>query len=88
MHTMTMTHTNVAPAFVFLMILAIGLIAVVVSIIKALIFCKIFSKTGYHWALGLLMLLPIADLIMVLILAFGNWPIRRELETLRMRVRE
>ena len=43
----------------------------------------IFSKAGFHWALGLLMMLPIANLIMLLILAFSTWPIQRELEVLR-----
>ena len=41
---------------------------------------KIFSKTGYGWALGLLMLIPIANLIMLLVLAFGDWPVLKELK--------
>lgn len=53
------------------------------AILTAVIFCKIFSKAGYHWALGLLMLIPIANLIMLCILAFGQWPIQRELEILK-----
>jgi hypothetical protein len=50
---------------------------------KALIFCKIFSKAGYCWALGLLMLVPIANIIMPFVLAFGDWPIQRELRSLK-----
>ncbi|HUV62917.1 MAG TPA: hypothetical protein VMW24_03410 [Sedimentisphaerales bacterium] len=63
---------------------AIGMLVVILALLvllplKILIFCMIFSKAGYSWALGLLMLIPIANIIMVLILAFGDWPVRREL---------
>lgn len=44
-----------------------------------LIWWKIFKRTGYHPALGLLVLIPIANLIMLVILAFKEWPIQREL---------
>jgi hypothetical protein len=63
-------------AFVMFMVLIVG-------IIKALIFCKIFSKAGYSWALGLLMLIPIANIIMPFVLAFGDWPIQKELRLLK-----
>lgn len=46
-------------------------------------FCRIFSKAGYSWALGLLMLIPIANIIMPFVLAFGDWPIQKELRQLR-----
>ena len=62
----------------------IGLVIwLAIIILTALIFCKIFSKAGYHWALGLIMLIPIGNLVMLLVLAFGQWPIHRELEALR-----
>lgn len=51
--------------------------------LKLLIACKIFHKTGYSWGLGLLMLVPIANIIMILVLAFGDWPVRRELRQLK-----
>jgi len=66
-----------------LIILAIGLASVVFSII---IFWKIFSKAGYSGALSLLMLIPIANLVMLCILAFGEWPIYQELNYLRQTV--
>lgn len=59
------------------------LVALIVVAIKVLIFCKIFSKAGYCWALGLLMLVPIANIIMPFVLAFGDWPISRELRRLK-----
>ena len=65
---------------------AIGIIILallVVVPIKLLIACMIFHKTGYSWAFGLLMLVPIANIIMIFVLAFGDWPVRRELRQLK-----
>ncbi len=53
------------------------------AVFMTVIICKIFSKAGYHWAMGLLTLIPIANLIVMCILAFGQWPIQRELEALK-----
>jgi len=57
--------------------LILGLLVVVP--LKLLISCIVFRKTGYSWALGLLMIVPVANIIMILLLAFGDWPVRREL---------
>jgi hypothetical protein len=57
-----------------------GLIA---AAIKALIFCKIFSKAGFSWALGLLILVPIANIIIAFYLAFADWPVQKEVRQLR-----
>ena len=56
------------------------LVFVVLGIV---IWWKIFSKAGYNGAMGLLMLIPIVNLIMLLVLAFGEWPIYKELKQLR-----
>jgi len=68
--------------FILLMMFGIfvGLIAVA---IKVLIFCRIFSKAGYSWALGLLILVPIANIIMAFFLAFADWPVQKELRSLK-----
>ena len=66
--------------FVGLLVLVFGLVMTAVTI---LIYCRIFSKAGYHWALGLLMLVPIANIIMPFVLAFGDWPALKELRSLR-----
>jgi hypothetical protein len=58
----------------------VGLIATAFTI---WVYCKIFSKAGYHWAMGLIALVPLGNLILLLILAFGQWPIHRELQALR-----
>lgn len=41
--------------------------------------CRIFKKAGYHGALGILCLIPIANIIMLAILAFKEWPISKSL---------
>ena len=74
---------DVAPAFAAFFVLFVVLISLIVLAIKLLIFCKIFSKAGYCWAFGLLMLVPIANIIMAFYLAFADWPVRKELRQLR-----
>ena len=74
---------EMAPAVAVILSLFIILVVLIVTAITVLIWCKIFSKAGYSWALGLLMLVPIANIIMPFILAFGDWPIYKELRLLR-----
>ena len=74
---------EMAPVFGVMMILFILLCVAVVTLIKVWIWCKLFSKAGHPWALGLLMLVPVANIVMPFILAFGDWPILRELRALR-----
>ncbi len=70
-------------------VIIVGVFLLVVSlailIITAVVYCKIFHKAGYNWALGLLALVPVACIIMPFILAFGHWPVLKELEELRRR---
>ena len=74
---------NIAPVFsIIFLIFMIPLVLIIVAV-KILIFCKIFSRAGYSWALGLLMLVPIANIIMLCVLAFAEWPIQRELRSYR-----
>ena len=56
--------------------LFIGLVLTVLTVVA---FCKIFQKAGYSWALGLLMLVPVANFIMPLYLAFADWPILKQM---------
>ena len=64
----------------FLFFLFAGLL---VTILMAWVYCRIFSKAGYPWVLGLLMLVPIANIIMPFVLAFGDWPVHKELRILK-----
>ena len=75
--------SDAARAIVPLVIMLALLFGFMVTVIKALICCKIFAKAGYCWALSLLMLVPIADIIMAFVLAFGDWPINKELRLLK-----
>ncbi len=72
-----------APAFVGLFTIFVIVAVLLVTVIEILAFCKIFSKAGYCWAFGLLGLVPFGVLVMILILAFADWPISRELRTLK-----
>ena len=74
---------EIAPVFGVFIALFIILVSLIGAAITVLIYCRIFSKAGYSWALGLLMLVPIANIIMPFILAFGDWPIYKELRQLR-----
>jgi uncharacterized membrane protein YhaH (DUF805 family) len=64
--------------------LVFGLIGLASIIFAVIIWWRIFSKAGYSGALSLLMFVPIANLIMLIILAFAEWPIQAELNQLRM----
>ena len=66
-----------------------GIIITVISIasivFSVIIYWKICSKAGYNGAMSLLVLVPIANIVLLCILAFGNWPIYEELNQLRQR---
>jgi hypothetical protein len=57
-----------------------SLVAIIFAVV---IYWRIFAKAGYSGALGLLMFVPIVNIIMLCILAFGEWPIYKELNYLR-----
>lgn len=74
---------DMAPAIGMIFVVFAAFIGLIVTVITILAFCKIFSKAGYCWAFGLLALVPFGTLIMILILAFSDWPICRELRALK-----
>jgi hypothetical protein len=76
----------VAPSLVLVIFLVGALIGLAFAILGAVMYCKICSKTGYHWALGLLMFVPIANFIILLVLAFGEWPIQKELQACKHQI--
>ncbi len=55
-------------------------LAVGINIIYIVAMCKIFSKAGYHWAMGLLTLVPVVGFFIPLYLAFAEWPIQKKLK--------
>ncbi len=62
-----------------ILILFIVFIALAFTAIKVFSFCRIFSKAGYSWAFGLLMLLPFSEIVIPLVLALIDWPVCKEL---------
>jgi hypothetical protein len=62
-----------------ILILFIAFIVLIVTVIKVFSFCRIFSKAGYSWAFGLLLLLPLAEIVIPLVLALIEWPVCKEL---------
>jgi hypothetical protein len=57
---------------------------VIMACIAFFVWCywKIAAKAGYNPALSLLMLVPIGNLILLAIFAFGRWPIEDRLAAL------
>ncbi len=53
------------------------------ALVFGLAWCRIFSKAGFHGAVGLLMLVPGVNLIVFLYFAFGRWPAMKEMRSLR-----
>ena len=75
---------EITPAFRICFFAVYAIIILAILAVTLLVFCKIFSKAGYHWAMGLLVLVPLfGQIIVLLVLAFGQWPIHRELQALK-----
>jgi len=74
-------QSNAAPVFGAIFTIFILFFALIITVIQIIAFCKIFSKAGFSWVLGLLMLVPIANIVMFFYLAFAEWPIQRELSS-------
>lgn len=55
-------------------IVMIFLVSLFVWILPVVAFCRISSKAGFPAALGLLMIVPVANVILPLYLAFAEWP--------------
>ena len=69
--------------FELILIIFMAFTVLVVTAIKVFSFCRIFSRMGYGWALGLLMLLPLSEVAIPLILALIDWPVSKELRLLK-----
>ena len=71
-HEHSVQVANLLPLVIFFIAFVVGIGLNILLIVWP--FCKIFSKAGFHWALGILMIVPIANIIMPFFLAFGDWP--------------
>jgi uncharacterized membrane protein len=83
MDSSNVVNCSAMPIFVAVLVALGVLVGLILTIAIIWIYCKIFAKAGYCWALGLLMLVPIVNIIMLCVLAMGDWPVLRELRQLR-----
>jgi len=69
-------HAATGVALLPILILVIGIpVALLLSVLPFWFICK---KAGFHGALSLLMLVPIANIVLPFVLAFAEWPALRE----------
>ncbi|GCE11114.1 hypothetical protein [Tengunoibacter tsumagoiensis] len=72
------------PALSSAVVLIIALVVLASIVLGIIIWWRIFSKTGYSGALSLVFLfIPFGAFILLLVLAFSEWPVQRELNLLR-----
>jgi hypothetical protein len=79
MQECTVGNTEEVVGLFFMIFGCFGLALILAgTILYVIAYCKIFKKAGYHWALGLLTLIPFGNFIMPLYLAFAKWPILKQ----------
>jgi uncharacterized membrane protein YhaH (DUF805 family) len=74
---------ELGPILMLIILIFSVLVTLIFIAITALVYGKIFAKAGFSWALALLMVVPVVQLIMLFYLAFADWPVHRELRQLR-----
>jgi uncharacterized membrane protein YhaH (DUF805 family) len=70
--------TAMAAYGLFFVIFGLVMFAILIAV-----YWRIAAKAGYSGALSLLMLIPLVNFIVMLIFAFGEWPIEAQLKALR-----
>jgi hypothetical protein len=50
-------------------------------------FCLIFKKAGYPFIMGITMLVPLLNIVMLFFLAFARWPIEERLQQAELKRR-
>ena len=79
-------HSNIpegVPVIFGIVWCCVMLFSLFLTVLMTWAFSKICSKAGYSWALGLLWLVPLANIVLIFVLGFGEWPIHREMRALR-----
>ena len=77
-------NTQAAASVLASLALGYGIFLLVVVAFTIWVYWRIFAKAGYNGAMSLLNLIPgVGQLICMLILAFGRWPIEDQLDALR-----
>jgi len=78
------TSTNAGAAAGLMAFMGAYLIFVIVVLVISLIInWVIATKAGYPGAYSLLLLIPLVNIIIIILFAFTEWPIQRELKALR-----
>jgi len=60
------------------------IVIVIIVVLPAVLFSQIFHKAGYSRWLGLLLLVPLVNVITIIWFALNKWPLETEVERLRM----
>jgi len=78
-------HSSAATAgFVATVMLVYSIVLLALIAFTIWVYWRIFVKAGYNGAMSLLNLIPgVGQLICMIILAFGRWPIEDQLAALR-----
>jgi hypothetical protein len=79
------TPAAMGPILVMIVVAFAIFVSLIVTVITLVAYCKITAKAGYHWALGILMIVPFGNIILPLYLAFADWPVRQEVRQLKQR---
>lgn len=75
-----MEHSTEAAGFVATLILVYAVVILAIIAFTIWLYWRIFEKAGYSGALSLLNFVPgVGQLICLVILAFGRWPIEDQL---------
>jgi energy-converting hydrogenase Eha subunit B len=78
------SNTEAVPAVVMgVMILFYLVFLAAVVALTLVVWWRICRKAGYSGWLGLLMIVPIANIVLLLVLAFAEWPVLKELRALK-----
>ncbi len=79
-----MDHSAATAGFIATLALAYGVVILALIAFTIWLYWRMFAKAGYNGALSLLNLIPgVGQLICMIILAFGRWPIEDQLAALQ-----
>ena len=76
-NTYTITNLSTGAA------IGLFLLGLAVTVIFIIAYIKIITKAGYSAWWVLILLVPIANIVMLLVFAYKEWPIQREVAELR-----
>lgn len=79
-----MDHSAATASVIATLVLVYGVVLLAIIGFTIWVYWRIFAKAGYNGALSLLNLVPgVGQLICIVLLAFGRWPIEDQLAALQ-----